>query len=133
VIAALDTNVLVSGTLFGGIPGKIIDASVDRRFTLALSPAILNEYEAVLSRRKFGLATEAVQLLVRDMESHALVVRPKKKHQIIPDDPDDNAIVDCAVEAEADVIVSGDTHLTDFEEIEGIRVITPAQFVQMLG
>lgn len=132
MIATLDTNVLISGTVFGGVPGRIINAAVDRRFILALSPAILHEYENVLSRSRFGLLAEAVELLVRDMESHALIVYPTKKHQIVVDDPDDNAVVDCAVEARADVIVSGDSHLTDLKQVEGIPVVTPAGFLEML-
>jgi putative PIN family toxin of toxin-antitoxin system len=132
VIATLDTNVLVSGTVFGGVPGSIINAAVDRRFILALSPTILHEYGNVLFRSKFGLLPEAVELLVRDMESHALIVYPTKKHQIVADDPDDDAVVDCAVEARADVVVSGDSHLTGLRQVEGIPVVTPAAFLQML-
>lgn len=132
MIATVDTNVLVSGTLFGGVPGTIISAAVDRRFTLALSPAILNEYEEVLSRSKFGLAIDAVEVLVRDMESRAFVVHPTKMHKVVADDPDDDAVIDCAVEANADIIVSGDGHLTELKQIEGIPVVTPAKFIEML-
>lgn len=132
MIATLDTNVLISGTVFGGIPGSIINAAVDRRFILAVSPAILHEYEGVLSRRKFGLVAEAVELLVRDIESHALIVYPRKKHRIVLEDSDDDAVIDCAVEARADVIVSGDSHLTELIHVEGIPVVTPARFIEIL-
>jgi len=132
VIATLDTNVLVSGTVFGGVPGSIINAAIDRRFTLALSPAILTEYENVLSRRSFGLLPEAVELLVRDMESHARIFYPTRKHQIVAADPDNDAVVDRAVEAGADVIVSGDSHLTELKQVEGITVVTSAMFIQVL-
>jgi len=132
VIATLDTNVLVSGTVSGGVPGSIINAVLDRQFILALSPALLHEFENVLSRSKFGLLPEAVELLVRDMESHALIVYPTKRHQIVADDPDDDAVVDCAVEPRADVIVSGDSHLTELNQVEGIAVVTPAEFLEML-
>jgi hypothetical protein len=130
VIVTIDTNVLVSGTVFRGIPGKIIDAAIDRTFTLALSPAILREYEDVLLRSKFGLHAEAVQLVVRDIEAHAVIVHPTKRHSIIANDPDDNAVIDCAVEATADYIVSGDAHLTELAQVKGIPVVTPAQFVE---
>jgi len=49
------------------------------------------------------------------------------------DDPDDNAIIDCAVEANADYIVSGDAHLTTLGTIEGISILTPAQFIEIAG
>ena len=138
MIATLDTNVLIyetvlDGTMFGGVPGSIVDAAVDRRYILALSPAILQEYKNVLSRSKFGLAPEAVELLVRDMESHALIVYPRTRHRIVLDDPDDDAVIDCAVEARADVIVSGDSHLMELTQIDGIPVVTPSRFLAMLA
>jgi putative PIN family toxin of toxin-antitoxin system len=132
MIATLDTNVLLSGTLFGGIPGSIVDAAVDRRFILALSPAILAEYEGVLLRAKSALDRAAVEVLVRDMEAHALLVYPGKTHDIISRDTADNAIIDCAVEAKADAIVSGDAHLWELKTIAGIEVVTPARFLKML-
>jgi uncharacterized protein len=132
MIATVDTNVLVSATLFGSVPGRIMDAAFDRRFTLALSPAILTEYQDLLSRSKFGLPLQAVEVLARDMESHALIVYPVKRHHIIMEDDDDNAIIDCAVEAKADLIVSGDSHLTSLRTIEGISVVTPPQFIESI-
>lgn len=132
MIATLDTNVLVSGTLFGGIPGKILDAAIDRRFTLALSHEILSEYQAVLSRRKFRLPSEAIQLLVRDLESLALIAAPRIRHHMVIDDPDDNVIIDCAVEVKADLIVSGDVHLKALESVQGIPIVPPAEFEPMI-
>ena len=130
--ATLDTNVLNSGTLFGGRPGKIFDAAIDRRFTLAVSPTIVAEYREVLSRRKFGLSPDGIGILVSDLEAHATMYYPTKSHNVIADDPDDNAILDCAVEANADYIVSGDGHLTDLQEVDGIRIVTPAEFVELI-
>ena len=132
MIVTLDTNVLISATVFGGIPGRIIDAVIDRRFVLALSPAILHEYREVLSRSKFGIGADAVEMLTRDLEAHATIVHPTKRHAIVADDPDDNAIIDCAVEAKAEVIVSGDNHLTSLGEVERIQIVTPGQFVEMI-
>ncbi len=132
MIATVDTNVLVSATLFGGVPGRLLEAAIDRRFGLALSPAILREYHSVLLRPKFGLDADAVAVLVRDLESHGLMVYPTKHYEIVVDDPDDNAVIDCAIEAHADMIVSGDRHLTVLTEVVGIPVLTPARFVELL-
>lgn len=132
MIVTIDTNVLISGTVFRGLPGRIIDGAVDHKFTLALSPAILREFKDVLSRSKFGFNVDAIEVLTRDMEAHAVIVYPTKRHRIVADDPDDNAIIDCAVEAKADYIVSGDGHLTKRQEVEGIPVVTPAKFLEMI-
>jgi uncharacterized protein len=133
VIVTVDTNVLVSGVFFGGVPGRTMSAAESGIFTLALSPAILDEFRQVFSRPKFGLDPNAVQLLVADIESTALIVDPQKRHQVVTGDRDDDAVVDCAVEANATYIVSGDAHLTSLGTVEGITVLTPRQFVDLLG
>lgn len=132
MIVTLDTNVLVSGVVFRGVPAQIIDAAIDRRFTLALSPEILTEFRSVLRRPKFGLAADAVDLFIRDIELHADVVYPEIVHHVVTADPDDNKVIDCAVEAVADLIVSGDAHLLDRETVHNIRVVTPKEFLSMI-
>ena len=66
------------------------------------------------------------------MESHGLIVDPTKKHRVVADDSNDDAVIDCAVEARADVIGSGDSHLTELTQVEGIPVVTRAWFLEML-
>ena len=131
MIATVDTNVLISGILFGGTPGEIVAAASEGLFTLALSPPIIEELEQVLLRPKFGLNPEAVRILVDDIESAALIVQPRKSHRVVAEDPDDDAIVDCAVEAHAAYIVSGDAHLTGLGSIAGIDIVTPTEFLQI--
>ena len=131
MIATVDTNVLISGILFGGPPGKILAEATEGLFTLALSPPIIEELKQVLLRPKFGLIPVTVRILVDDIESAALVVQPGKSHRVVEEDPDDDAIVDCAAEAHASYIVSGDAHLTSLGSIAGIDIVTPAQFLQI--
>jgi putative PIN family toxin of toxin-antitoxin system len=133
VTVTVDTNVLVSGVFFGGVPGRIVAAAEAGTFLLVLSPAILDELRHVFSRPKFGLDANAVQLLMADIESTALIVNPQKRHQVVAGDRDDDEVVDCAVEANATYIVSGDAHLTSLGTVEGITVLTPRQFVDLLG
>lgn len=132
MIVTVDTNVLVSGVFFGGIPGKIVTAAREGVFTLAMTPLLLSELRRVFSRTKFGLNADAVQLLMADMESSASIVYPDQRHQVVVRDPDDDALVDCAVESGSSYIVSGDSHLTDMHTVEGITVVTPRQFVDLL-
>ena len=123
----VDTNVLVSGLLFGGPPGAVIEAAVEGTYTLALSSTILAELEGVLLRAKFGLREEVVRTLVRDIESVGVVCYPGKSH------PTDNAIVDCAVEAKADYVVSGDRHLLRLGLAVGIPVVASSRFLEIIG
>ena len=133
MIAVVDTNVLVSGLLFGGAPGAVIEAAVEGTYTLALSASILAELEGLLLRAKFGLHEEVVRTLVRDMESVAVVCYPTRSHQVVEDDPADNAIVDCAVEAKANYVVSGDRHLLSLGFSAGIPVVAPSRFMEIIG
>ena len=131
MIATVDTNVLISGILFSGTPGKIVAAASEGLFTLALSPPIIEELKHVLLRPKFGLNPDAIRILMGDIESAAMIVQPRKAHRVVAEDPDYDALVDCAVEARASYIVSGDAHLTALGSVAGIDVITPTEFLQI--
>jgi hypothetical protein len=132
VIVTVDTNVLVSGVFFGGIPGTIVTAAREGVFTLAMTPLLLSELRGVLSREKFGLNPDAVQILMDGMEASSTIVHPGKRYRVVERDPDDNAVVDCAVESGSLFIVSGDSHLTEMDVVQGITVVTPRQFVDRL-
>jgi putative PIN family toxin of toxin-antitoxin system len=132
VIATIDTNVLVSGVFFGGVPGTIVTAAREGVFTLAMTPLLLSELREVLSRAKFGLTPDAVQLLMDGIEDSATIVYPNRRYQVVARDPDDDAVVDCAVESGSLYIVSGDAHLTEMDVVQGVTVVTPKQFVDLL-
>lgn len=69
MIVTVDTNVLVSGVFFGGTPGMAVSAAREGVFTLAMTPLLLTELRLVVSRSKFGLHPDAVELLMADMEA----------------------------------------------------------------
>jgi putative PIN family toxin of toxin-antitoxin system len=59
-------------------------------------------------------------------------VRPSITINAVPADPDDNRILECAVEAQAQVIVSGDHHLLTLQKYKSIQILTPRQFLELL-
>ena len=132
MIVTVDTNVLVSGVFFGGIPGRIVEAARKGTFTLVMSPLLLSELRLVISRTKFGLDPDAIELLMADIEASVTIVYPRKRHKAVAADPDDDAVADCAIESRSGYIVSGDPHLTDMGAVEGIPVLTPRQFADLL-
>lgn len=94
---------------------------------------MVTELEGVLARPKFGLDPAVVHVLVRDIEAMATVVYPTIFHRIVLEDPADNMVADCAVEARADLIFSGDHRLIGFGEMCGIRVVTHAGIAELLA
>ena len=125
-----DTTVLISGILFGGHARQILRLASQGVVTNFISAEILRELEDVLLRPKFGLHPEQVigiMSLVR--ESFDLVVPIRRVNKIL-NDPDDNHILATAYEADTSFIISGDKHLLELKEWEGIRVVSPAVFME---
>jgi putative PIN family toxin of toxin-antitoxin system len=107
----LDTNVLISAIVFGGKPRDVLNLIVNGQVALAISKDILDEVEGVLSGRKFQFPKHATYSIRKALEDLAEYVIPQKKVTRVKDDPDDNRILECALESEARFIISGDHHL----------------------
>ncbi|MHB1056205.1 MAG: putative toxin-antitoxin system toxin component, PIN family [Thermoleophilia bacterium] len=132
----LDTNVLVSALNFGGKPRAIMAYAhgKSKRFDLFLSPFILNELSRTLSGEKFLWSVPKIERATQLLVKWGDVVSTRKSISAIPQDrdDDDNRILECAVKAEADLIVSGDSDLLDLKQYEGIKIMKPAQFLRIL-
>ena len=129
----LDTNVYISALLRGRKPEIILRLSSApyKRYDLFTSQAILDEIDRVL-REKFHWRPEDRNLHTSRISKWADVVKPTKRISAIAHDEPDNRILECALKAKADYIVSGDSDLLDLKEYEGIKIITPAQFLKIL-
>ncbi len=135
--ATLDTNVLVSGLM--GVknpPRQIIDAWLDGHFTLVTSLYLVEELAHVLSypriSERIRLDQSEVDGILAALLSQTVVVPGELELSEITRDPKDDAIVACAVEGEADYIVSGDEDLLVLRAYEGTEIVTPRRFLQIL-
>lgn len=126
----LDTNTAISGLLWGGTPGRLIDAAQARRVELVTSAPLLSEFLGVVSREKFTAQLARRHLTAEDVfESYlALVtlVTPMAIPATIARDPADDQVLAAAAAAQADLIVSGDAHLLDEGRFRGIEIVTAA-------
>jgi putative PIN family toxin of toxin-antitoxin system len=135
---AIDTNVIVSGILSQkGAPAELLHAWRERRFLLLTSSAIVAEIRAVLQypriRKKYPLNDNEIEQVITLLEHDALLVTGEAEVAgSIPDDPKDEMVLACAVDGEADGIVSGDHHLIDLESFRDIPIMTPRQFLDQL-
>jgi putative PIN family toxin of toxin-antitoxin system len=129
----VDTNVLLSSFISAGPPRIIVNRIRDRLDLLCLSPAILEEYLIVLQRA--GIAEDLLSSLVsllRDLD-RTLPVLPSQHVEVIRDDPSDNMFLECAIEAHADYLISGDRHLKRLKSFRGIEILTPREYLSRLG
>jgi len=124
----LDTNIYIAAALKrGGYADQWLEAAdSDRRFNIYVSEAILSELVGKL-RDKFEYPQTAIDDFADHIRELALLVEPSREIDAVPNDPADNRILECAVEARADLIVSADPDLyRQLKEFEGIRIIHPS-------
>lgn len=129
----LDTNVIVSGLNFPGNERLVLDMARRGRFDLYLSPFILEEVDGVLVR-KFGWPQERSSEARRTLEEAATVIEPHRSLSSTTSSQADNRILECAVSASADYLVTGDRqHLLPLKEHEGTRILNAPRFLAALG
>jgi hypothetical protein len=131
----LDVNVLVSAFIKPEGNSAQILASVDG-FAVCLSEAILRDVERVLHyehiRRKYPVSEERIVAYLHDLRSARGVVAGAYVVRGLVSDPDDDAIIACALEAGADFIVTGDPHLLNLKQYRGIQIVSPRAFLEIL-
>ncbi len=103
----VDTNVIVSALVFGGVPREVMELALAGACSFYFSPAIRAEVEEVLAE-KFGWLPKEIATRTQALWNFGNEIEPEISVSVVIDDPDDDRVLECAVAAEADVIVSGD-------------------------
>lgn len=123
----VDTNVIISGVFFGGAPGEVLKAIITSKVTACATTDIVDEYNEIvnemISRKQGKLDKNILMPLINCLE----MIEPKT-HIEISRDPDDDKFIECAKDAGALYIVSGDKDLLVIEKYEDIQIITAKEF-----
>lgn len=128
----LDTNILISAFVFpGGAPEDVFRSVLEGRIELVTSPPLLAEFGRVLSS-KFGWEPSMAEQAVALVANVGSVVRPKVKVEDVAEDPDDDRVLEAALEGQAEVIVSGDRHLLRLRIWRGVKIVKAASFLRSL-
>lgn len=130
--AVLDTNVVMSAIFFGGMPLKIVRAAFAKKIELVASKAILSEYREVAERlhSQFSIVNHRRPLAI--LESKLKMVRPLVLERTVCRDPDDDAILACALGGNAKVICSGDEDLLSLDGFRGLEIMPPSAFCKRM-
>jgi putative PIN family toxin of toxin-antitoxin system len=133
----LDANVLVSAVISSrGSPGKILDLWKKDRFELVFSSPILEELERIIHypriQQRYKLPEEYIEQFLSLIGSQGISVNPSMEIYAIERDPSDNRYLECALEGEASYLVTGDHHLLELKEYQGVVILPPAGFLVML-
>lgn len=133
----LDTNLFVSAIIESrGKPAQILDAWRAHRFDLILRDDLVQEIREVLGfpriQKRHQWTQQDIETFLEILRGLAINTAGTLQLQVISEDPDDNMILACAVEGEADFIVSGDQHLLKLRAFRGIEIVAPAQFLAII-
>ena len=132
VKVVIDTNVLVSATLFGGNPEKVLDLVEERKIKIFISKEILEEFKRVL-QRKFGFSSDMAEVTASAIKEISTLVTPTQRLNVIKKKEADNKVLECAVGGKAQYIISGDKrHLLPLKEYQGIKILSPAEFLEIV-
>jgi uncharacterized protein len=127
-----DTNVYISAFITQG--GRAHEAylhAIDGDIEIYTSIPIITETAKKL-RKKFQWDDERIADAIRNISAAATVRRTLKRIAILKDDPD-NRVLECGVDADANIIVTGDKHLLKLKNYKGFKIITLAAFLKIIG
>ena len=133
----LDANIYISALISDkGNPAAIINSWLSGQFDILISQPIIDELLRVTSyeriQNKYRKVKEARLEFAELIAKQGTWIEPVKTLSAVTRDKSDNVYLECAVEGEAQYIVSGDEHLLALSEFQGIIVLSPASFVTLL-
>lgn len=129
----IDTNIFISGILVEtGSPSLVLKVwKRTRKYRLFITEEIIEESLKVM--RRLGVDVGIITDWDKMIRENAISVVPVRKIEVIKEDPSDNKFLECAIEAQADYIISGDKHLKKLVEFEGIKIIDARRFLDILA
>lgn len=139
--AVFDTNVFISA-LFNPKrpPAQLLELALQGKIKFIVSPPLIAEIERVLAYPKVKKLLKKRKTNPAEIEKAmakvlklAVLTPGELRLEAIADDPADDMVLACALEGKADCIVSGDHHLLDLKNYQGVQIVSPAELLKMIG
>ena len=126
----LDTNVIISGILRPfSKPASILRMAADGTVQLAYDLRLLSEYRDVLSRQKFNVSKENIEVFLAQIEQEGFLVSVKPLEIHLPD-PNDEPFLEVALAGKVEAIVTGNKRHFPEKEYKGVKILSPAEFLE---
>lgn len=126
-----DSNIYISALNFGGKPLQVLELARAGRIELAISNAIVTEVTRIL-HHKFQWTPEDIKDAVDQILGFTKYVHAEYTLNVVPTDPDDNRVLECALAARSEVVVTGDADLLIAGSFRAIKIQRPAAFLEDL-
>ena len=128
--AVPDTNILISAFMIEGNEYRLIEKGFKKEILLLTSLVLIEEFKEVALRPRFGFAKEEIDDFIDALLEVSRLVMPTQKITGICRDPDDEKLLEAAVEGKADYIVSGDKDVLSLRSFRSIMIVTAAELLQ---
>jgi putative PIN family toxin of toxin-antitoxin system len=132
----LDANIFISAAFWRGNPKEIVKRVSNGKDILFISNEIIAEVNSVFRKRKFHLTEEEVKYHLRDVEKMSTKIKVTDSERVTDGgcrDKTDDRYLECAVAAKADYVISGDIHLRELKEYRGIKIVNPAEYLEIVN
>lgn len=124
----LDSNVWISGLVFGGNPERIIEQFIDGNILIIISEELSSELRRKIYHKFPGFVPK-VAILEASLRNDAIIVSLGASTVNICRDPDDNKIIETALIGKCDLIISGDNDLLSLKTYQNIQMLTPYDYL----
>jgi predicted nucleic acid-binding protein len=126
-----DTCVYVAEALLGAAAEQMLEATERASWRITASAYLLDELERVLTE-KLGFTARLARLSRQRLAQRAALLDPPASRHVVPDDPADSPILQAAVMAGADYLVTNDRHLLALHRYESLRIISMTEYLHVL-
>jgi putative PIN family toxin of toxin-antitoxin system len=123
-----DSNIFISALLRGGKPLELIELGRAGQIELAITEEILDEIARVLST-KFRVSTEDAREMREEISGFTKLIAATEALDVVKADPTDNKVLECAVAAGSETVITGDRHLLELGTFRAITIMTVSDFL----
>jgi putative PIN family toxin of toxin-antitoxin system len=128
----IDINIFVSSFLWEGNPKKVVVRAIEGTDELYITKEILEQISEVMNRPKFKIDKESINYYIKSIEEIANEIICTIKIQDGSRDIDDNIILECGITGNVDYIITGDDDLLVLKEFNGIKIVTPKEYLKII-
>lgn len=129
---AIDTNVIISAFGWHGKPEDVVKLATTDRIKNFISLEMLAELRKVVAYAKLNFSEILQAEIIETVFSASSIINVNESVNVIIDDPPDNRVLECALSANVDFVISGDKHLLNLKAFKGIAILSPEDFLARL-
>ncbi|MEW6676156.1 MAG: putative toxin-antitoxin system toxin component, PIN family [Nitrospirota bacterium] len=129
----LDTNIFISGIGWNGKPEEVLKHIKDQQIINYASTEIFEEIRWVVLYSKLRFPEPLQIKILEFVLFYSEFVEPQERILVVTEDPDDNKFLECAIEAKAEYIISGDPHLINIRKFRTVKVVDVNEFLDILS